>query len=31
LPEMATPKTSTTVKALAVIIGITNRLNYGLW
>ncbi len=30
-PEAATPKSSATVEALAVIIGITNRVNYGLW
>jgi hypothetical protein len=31
LPEAATPKSSAAVEALAVIIGITNRVNYGLW
>jgi hypothetical protein len=30
-PEAATPKSSAAVEALAVIIGITNRVNYGLW
>jgi hypothetical protein len=31
LPEAATPKSSAAVEALEGIIGITNRVNYGLW
>ncbi len=31
LPEAATPKSSAAVEAMAVIIGVTNRVNYGLW